>query len=94
MMSENNYEIAKELFAKFKVRDLRRILQAMGSANPYLKQHRVTKSGKLIYLSRSGIAAYDNLVYIIFGLEDLGVLNGANEIVFKLDKILEKECNL
>ena len=75
------------------MKNLESILKLLGSKNPFLKQARITKNDEFVVLSTGGERAYEDLMYIIYGLENIGVLKDANKIIDKLDMILEREVN-
>ena len=73
------------------MKELEMILKLLGSKKPFLQQERITETGDIQVLSKQGEEAYENLMYLLYKLEYVGALKGANEVIDKLDKILYKE---
>ena len=70
------------------MKDLESILNLLGSKDPLLDHARFTKDDEFVVLTKSGQKAYDKLMYIVYGLENIGAIKNANNIIDKLDDIL------
>ena len=69
------------------MKNITEILQLLGGKKVFLQKPKLKKD-KYIVVATDGQKAYDKLMYLLYGLENLGALKNANEIIDKLDEII------
>ena len=74
------------------MKNITEILTLLGAKKVFLQQPKL-KKGEYIVLATEGQKAYDKLMYLLYGLENLGVLKNVNDIIDKLDEIILDECH-
>lgn len=74
------------------MKNIEEILELLGSKRTFLTKEHFTKDGESRILSKDGVKAYNKLMYLLYGLENVGALENANAIIDKLDKIIANEA--
>lgn len=72
------------------------ILKRFGCEKPFLKNRQVDNidydgTRHYRYLTESGNKAYNLLTDVIYGLQNIGVIDNANDIIDELDSIVSSE---
>ena len=70
------------------MKNITEILKLLGAKKNVFFQAPRIKKGEYVVLTTEGQKAYDKLMYLLYGLENLGVLKNVNDAIDKLDEII------